>query len=218
MYIDIHSHTSQSASDIIVVRNLFPEDSSFTNNNEYYSVGYHPWYIIEDKIDEELNVLEKFAAQKCVVAIGECGFDKFSNATNQLQKLVFIKQLKIAANINKPLIIHCVGAFNELSRIAVQSKPAIPFIVHGFRGNPQLAKQLIKHGFYVSIGNAVAKNTQLLTSLLACIPLSKLFIETDESGADIRDIYSTVAHQLNFSIEELCDIQNNNFSQVFKIH
>jgi len=136
-----------------------------------YSAGIFPLY--EGDWDKVYQRLEHLSWHPQLKAIGECGLDRRSKKDLSQQLAYYQKQAELAVNSNKPLIIHCVGCWNELMTAFTPS--SVPFIVHGFRGKPQLAEQLLKKGFSLSFGPFF--NPQ---SLKLCPP-EKYYMETDAS-------------------------------------
>ena len=110
MFINTHTHKQLFDAKIELV-NLNISALEKPNN---YSYGIHPWQIDTNGYQLELKLLEQKAHEKKCLAIGECGLDKLSSVDFLLQQQVFVEQIKIANRIKKPLIIHCVKAFNEL--------------------------------------------------------------------------------------------------------
>ena len=82
-------------------------------------------------------------------------------------------------------------------RIKKEIKPVQTWIIHGFRGKPQLAKQLLRAGFYLSYGEHFNAESVKIT------PLGKLMIETDESTKDIADIYQAISDIKSIDIDQL---------------
>ena len=74
-----------------------------------------------------------------LIAFGEAGFDKLRGPSVELQRSVFAEQVKIAGENRKPLVIHCVKAWDELLAAHKNLKPVTPWLVHGFRGKKELA-------------------------------------------------------------------------------
>ena len=143
-----------------------------------YSLGVHPWNA-ETWSDDTARRLAAQAADPRVLAIGEAGLDKLRGPSMEVQTHAFEAQARIADELGKPLIIHCVRAFNELMAIKRAMRPRVPWIVHGFRGKPQLARQLLDAGFHLSLGSRHNPDT---ARLLADHP-SRLLRETDEDTA-----------------------------------
>lgn len=188
MYVDIHTHTKFQTRHPAIRNLTFPEAETFfsSNSKETVSLGIHPWHA-DDFSKKTMADLEKYATDKRFAAIGECGLDKNSKVTIEKQLLVFSKQIEISEQVQKPLIIHCVGCFNELFELKKTARPQQLWIIHGFRGKPQLAKQALMNGCALSFGEHFNPDSVLIT------PLDKLFIETDESNLPIEEIYERVA-------------------------
>ena len=190
-FIDIHTHNKES-------NNL----SSILNSNEYIagrkiSIGIHPWDISSDW-KEYFATIRINAFKKNVCAIGECGIDKLkSPAGEELQKEVFKAHAMLAEEAKKPLIIHCVKGFDTIISLRKEITPEQPWIIHGFRGKPQQAEQLIKNGFYISYGEKF--NSESLKNT----PKERLFIESDESEKSIEEIYNGIAEIKGCSVAEL---------------
>lgn len=197
-YINIHTHQEINDPDILSIRNIYP-DSFFENkgnNNAFFSVGIHPWYI-NNKTCDDILLLEKISSDKQIIAIGETGLDKLSETDFSVQQEIFIRQIEIAKKANKSLIVHCVKAWNETLKILDDEKIDVPVIFHGFRGKPQLAEDLIKKGYYLSFGRFFNEES------LKNTPLDQLFLETDEANFPIQDLYRTISEIKNVDKEEL---------------
>ncbi|WP_277631928.1 TatD family hydrolase [Avrilella dinanensis] len=185
MWINIHTHRPEKERNIFEIVNKFPEDN--ISEEEYFSVGIHPWYINENWQKQLDLVREKIALKNCL-AVGECGLDKLSKIPIEIQKEVFIHQLDIAQTLNKPLIIHCVRAYQELMEICSAKKINIPVVIHGFAKNTPLANQLLQKGFYLSFGKMLLHSPNLQETFVNC-PENRLFFETDNAEIDIQSIY-----------------------------
>jgi TatD DNase family protein len=188
MFFDIHTHNSTEL-DHTAVQNLSFEAAEiiFSSNKQgLFSVGFHPWYISEFS-DESYDKLKKWASDNRLIAIGECGLDKNSDASIEYQLMVFEKQIELSEAVQKPLIIHCVGCFNELLNLKRRLKMSQLWIIHGFRGKPQLAKQILEAGCALSFGQ------YFNTESVQLIPTEQLYVETDESDMSIEEIYATIA-------------------------
>jgi len=194
MYYNLHTH-------------YFPEGNR--DICAIVSVGIHPWYIQKDNIEKELDLIEKYASSPNVRAIGECGLDKLCETDFELQKEVFLSHISISEKIGKPLIIHCVKSFDEIMFFKKKCRPAQTWIIHGFRGRPQQAKQLVESGFFLSFG--VNHNEQSIKN----IPIERIFFETDDSDCDIRTIYKNAAKILNTSEKNLIRQIEENFNSIF---
>ena len=190
LLIDIHTHNSVAEHAIYNCSNGYVADKRI-------SIGIHPWHINE-KWEREFNTIAEIAKADNVVAIGECGLDKLKSPVSiELQKEIFRAQALLAEKVEKPLMIHCVKAYNELTPIHKAISPKQAWIIHGFRGKPAQAEQLIRAGFYISLGE------QFNPDSAKAIPAERLFIESDESNVAITDIYAAVAQAKGTTVEEL---------------
>jgi len=212
-FFNLHTHQSSIQVDVLELVNQYPQefDASIPN----YSIGIHPWHIVEDRIDEYLSIIEsKLKDEKCL-AIGECGLDKRIEYPIALQQMVFEKQLALAEKYRKPVVIHCVAAFQEV--IATKKKMAIsvPMIIHGFSKNKETAEQLIANGFYISFGKYLLRNPEL-ELVFKSIPKERLFLETDTIEEGIAAVYELAAKYKNIEMGEMKAIINANFDTVFK--
>ena len=195
-YYNIHTHHSSTNPDekaiiSIDIRNPRPLDPSL-----YYSAGIHPWYASEDLF----NALQTITKQSNIVAIGEAGLDKLTPTPWELQKKLFLAQINLAENLEKPLIIHCVKAWPELLAIHKTSRPSVPWIIHGFRGKGELAHQLIQLGFYLSFGRHYQTK-----AIYEAWNSKRLFVETDDKEICIQKIYTSTSATLGISQEMLSE-------------
>lgn len=211
-YFNLHTHHSTNQDQIIELVNQYPWD--FDEIISTYSIGIHPWYINLERLESDLAMMEqKIKASNCL-AIGECGLDKRIEMSIELQQAVFEKQLLLAQKYNKPVVIHCVAAFQELIEIKNKLRLTIPIVIHGFSKNSQLAKQLVANGFYLSFGKYLIKNPKL-KSVFRAVPNERLFLETDTAEQTIQEVYVLAAKYKNISLTELQEIIATNFNFVF---
>jgi TatD DNase family protein len=164
------------------------------NEGVYATVGFHPIHVGggEEDSQEESSADEVFdydffkslAVDPKVVAIGECGLDYFhlKNDTKNEQKDVFIKHIELAAEIKKPLMIHCRDAYPDLIEILRQERKRLSFdrpgISHFFTGNVADAELLLQMGFMFSFGGAITFSGNY-DEVLRLIPIDRMLLETD---------------------------------------
>ncbi len=115
---------------------------------------------------------------------------------------VFQRHLEIAEEAKLPVIIHSVRTTQELIHFNKAKPSAVPLIIHGFRGGIQEAGDLVRQGFYLSLGEAVLFSDKLQQAVKA-LPLEKLFLETDESEVSIVDLYTFIAEIRQITVTEL---------------
>ncbi len=195
MFIDIHTHRLTAAENRSIVNLTFSEAKKVFNSLEkgFFSIGIHPW-LVNEYSDKLLKEIELYFTDPRFIALGECGLDKNCNSAIIKQIQLFEKQIEIAERFQKPVIIHCVGCFNELFEIKKHFNPKQKWIIHGFRGKPQLAEQALKIGLNLSFGEYYNVET------LGITPFENLYIETDESHLGIEELYDRVAIIKNCSV------------------
>ncbi len=179
--------------------------------DQYYSIGIHPWDANNQDITK--NFSEQLNLPNCL-AIGEIGLDKIKGPNLKTQIQVFEKQIELSEKLNLPVIIHCVKAWNELKLIKRLLKPSQPWIFHGF-SKANILEDVLSEGLFVSFGEAIVRNPKLMEASTN-VPLEKLFLETDDSNISIETIYSEFAKAKQITLQELKEIQFNNFKRVFK--
>lgn len=182
----------------------------------YFSIGIHPWFIERQNIAEALQTLTTVLSQSNALAIGECGLDKCISTPLAQQVQVFVQQIELAEALDKPLIIHCVRAFNELLQIKKARKTSVPWIIHGFNANPVVAAQLIKKGCYLSFGKALLNERSHAQKALMQTPLERVFLETDAAeDMPIGEVYAAAAKITALPILALQQQIFKNFERVF---
>lgn len=206
-YYDIHTHKQSSDADTISIVSCSTPFSEIPSTC-FISAGLHPWHI-DTNYFLSLMSLKELSLKPSLVAIGESGIDKLISTSVDLQKEVFLYHVRISEGAAKPIVIHCVKAWNELIQIRRQANPSQLWIIHGFRGKATLAAQLIKEGFSLSFGPFYN-----IDSLKTAWP-DHLFLETDDKETSIKDIYRKVADDLNMSIPQLALQIEKNVSRAF---
>ena len=212
-FFNFHTHQFTNQSNILELVNQYPQE--FDASIPFYSIGIHPWYIKEDQIDADLKIIEDKLQTKNCLALGECGLDKRIEIPLDQQIIVFEKQLTLAEKYQKPVVIHCVAAFQEVIAIRKKMKISVPMIIHGFSKNSQIAEQLIKAGFYISFGKYLLRNPELKT-VFKEIPSNRFFLETDTIEESIQQVYDLASEYKNITIKELQEIISSNFNKVFQ--
>lgn len=212
-FFNFHTHQFTNQSNILELVNQYPQE--FDASIPFYSIGIHPWYIKDDRIDDDLKIIEEKLQTKNCLAIGECGLDKRIEIPFDQQIIVFEKQLALAEKYKKPVVIHCVAAFQEVIAIKKKMKVSVPMIIHGFSKNSQVATQLIEAGFYLSFGKYLLKNPDLKT-VFQDIPTDRFFLETDTIEESIEQVYDVASEYKNLTIKELQEIISSNFINVFE--
>lgn len=190
----------------------------------YAAIGVHP-----DEVDTmkeaDMEELSHMAREDKVVAIGEIGLDYFrkeGNAYKSVQKEWFCRQLDLAKEIEKPVIIHSRDAAEDTIQILRdfrKENPQIenPGVIHCYSYSPELAKEYVAMGFYIGIGGVVTfKNAKKLVETVAQIPLERILVETDSpylcpepnrgkrnDSSQIRYVMDRIADILGIAPEEV---------------
>jgi TatD DNase family protein len=211
VFINTHTHAQLYDARIEVV-NLGIGSAEKPN---YYSYGLHPWHIDETSCYDKLEQLENVVNEKRCVAIGECGLDKLSGVRLDLQKAVFVAQVKIANRVKKPLIIHCVKAYNELINILNHNNNEVPVIIHGFNNNENIARVMVDNDYYFSFGKALLGYESNAARALITVGRRHFFLETDDADISIKYIYKKASELLGIGEEILQAQLQHNFERVF---
>ncbi|MFT4984368.1 MAG: TatD DNase family protein [Flavobacterium sp.] len=212
-FFNFHTHKFTNEADVLELVNQYPQE--FDSAIPFYSIGIHPWYIVGDRVEADLGIIESKLQEKNCLAAGECGLDKRIAIPLELQQTVFEKQLLLAQKYNKPVVIHCVAAFQEVIDTKKRLNISVPMIIHGFSKKEQLAKQLLDNGFYISFGKYLLRNPEL-ESVFASIPNNRFFLETDTVEETISDVYTLAAKYKNTTVTEIQKEIKNNLGDVFK--
>lgn len=187
LLVDIHTHRSTDALTI-------------------HTVGLHPWHAAEALPAEEL-----FAACD---AIGEIGLDRVFGVNFVRQEATFSAQLDLAEQLHKPVVVHCVRAFEEVMQ-CLRRRTLRAVIFHGFIGSPEQAARAIGRGYYLSFGTRTARSPKTIEAL-RLTPSERLFVETDDDPAPIKEVYAQIASLREVSVEELQRATHENYLRLFQ--
>ncbi len=188
--INLHTHQFINDSEIIEIVNQYPWE--FDAEIPNYSIGIHPWYIDENRLENDLEkIKEKLQLSECL-ALGECGLDKRIEIPMELQIAIFKKQLELVQQTNKPIILHCVAAFEEVIAIKKEMKIENSMIIHGFSKNVLVAQSLLNNGFYLSFGKYLLRNPDL-EKVVNFAPENQILLETDNIEETIYEVYEKAA-------------------------
>ena len=146
----------------------------------YAAVGSHP--DVADEVDEAL--LEKYrslcAKHPKVKAIGEIGLDyHYEDIPRDIQKRAFRLQMELARELDLPVIVHEREAHEDGLKI-VDEFPTVKGVFHCYSGSLEMAKELIKRGWYIGVtGVLTFKNARKAVEVASAIPIDRIVIETD---------------------------------------
>lgn len=188
VYVDIHTH---HATESVTIR----------------AVGVHPWRAACEPLPSE----EEVAAAE---AVGEIGLDFACEVDRAAQEVCFTAQLALAERLEKPVVLHCVRAFEEVMHsLRGRRLPAVIF--HGFIGSKEQAERVLAAGYYLSFGERTLHSPKTIEALRHT-PLERLFIETDEAQMPIEAIYASIAALRSATVEELRCATRQNYERIFQ--
>lgn len=201
-----------------------------THDNLYGAIGIHP-SDAKQWNDESYELIKNLAKNPKVVAIGEIGLDYYwDKSFNDLQKEVLIKQISIAKELGKPVIIHDREAHGDTLQILKDTNAKeVGAVMHCFSGSPEFALECIKEGFYIALGGVVTfKNAKKPQEVAKEIPLDKLLLETDSpflapvpyrgktnTPAYVKLVAEKIAELRGISLEEVEEATTKNAQALF---
>lgn len=215
MYINIHTHQTCAESTRCVQQWHLPGD--FSGEEKIvpeplppgsWSVGVHPGEIQADHWRDQLEWVFRALSFPNVLAVGECGLDRLVTAPRALQEEVFIQQLKWAMEFRKPVIVHCVKAYDELLAIQKVWRPTVPMLIHGFHKNSQIAEALFKRGFFLSFDDRLPVS---LTAEILNEYQDQILLETDARTCSIETVYENFAARVGWSTEQVIAKMEENY-------
>lgn len=250
--IDSHSHINMIESlsldeiiknafdngiDKIIVPSAYPADMEnimdLVNkyDNVYGMLGIHPSEV-KSWDDSFIEKIKNYAKNSKIAAIGEIGLDYYwDKSFNDLQKEVFIKQIKLANELNLPIDIHDREAHKDTYDIIQEHNNGSKVIMHCFSGSVEFARECVKAGFYLGIGGVVTfKNAVKMKEVAKDVPLEKILLETDapyltpvpfrgkeNQPAYVKYVAEEIASLRGISVEEVAQITTENAKTVFNI-
>ncbi len=199
----------------------------------YAAVGVHP-HDAKDIDSNTLDILRELSKEEKVVAIGEIGLDYYyDNSPRELQKQWFREQIKLAKQLDLPIIVHSRDASQDVFDIISEESEGrkLRGVIHCFSESLEMALEYIKLGFYISLGGPVTfKNARVPKEVAKEVPLEKLLIETDSpyltpqphrgkrnEPKNVRYVAETIANLKGISYEKVKNATNQNTKMLFNI-
>lgn len=198
----------------------------------YAAVGIHP-HDAADVNEDDFVQLKQWAAHPKVVALGEMGLDYYRNLSpKDIQRQVFKRQMALAREVKKPVIIHDRDAHGEIMEILHQEFRGIPAgVMHCYSGSVEMAKEVVKMGMYISIAGPITfHNACKLWEVVGHIDLEWLLIETDapyltpepyrgkrNESAYVRYVAEKIAEIKKISLEEVAAVTSANARRLFNL-
>lgn len=214
------SHTEA----MISLKNAYPEIM-------HMMAGLHPCSV-KDNYLEELSHVKNVLKNHAIVAIGEIGIDLYwDKSTLNIQKKAFASQIRLAKDLNLPIVIHCRNAFDEIFEVLEKEKSEkLRGIFHCFSGNYEQALKAISFNMKLGIGGVVTFKNGKIDKFLKKIPLDNLVLETDSpylapppfrgkrnESSYLSIIIDKLTEVYEIPAEKIIEITSSNAIELFKI-
>lgn len=188
--------------------------------NVYGMLGVHPSEA-RDWNDSLIEKIKEFSKSSKIAAIGEIGLDYYwDKSFNDIQKEVFIKQIKLANELRLPISIHDREAHKDTFDILKEHNKGSKIVMHCFSGSVEFARECIKEGWYIALGGVVTFKNAVKTKEVAIdIPLDRLLLETDApylTPVPFRGTENQPAY-VKFVAEEIAKLRQISFDEVAKV-
>ena len=194
--------------------------------NIYATIGIHP-HEAKNAPENYLDIIKQKNEHNKVVAIGEIGLDYHYNfSAPNIQKKIFLEQLKLAKTLNLPAVIHCRDSYEDLYEIILKSKNT-KGVIHCFSGNLEFAHKIIELGYYISFTGMITFVKEL-EHIIKNVDLKHILVETDSpylapvpyrgkvnQPAYVNKVAEKISDIKNISIQEVDTVTSNNASLLF---
>lgn len=200
----------------------------------YCAVGLHPLEAAQWTEQTAQEILGFAQTEPKVVAIGETGLDYYKAENQEQQQQAFLSQLKIAHQLQLPVIIHCRAAAADLARqlqTFCDSIGEVRGVMHCWGGTPAETQWFLDLGFYISFSGTVTfKKATQIQDAVKIVPSDRLLIETDcpflapvpkrgkrNEPAYVRYVAEQIANLKNLPLETLAAQTTANARSLFKL-
>lgn len=215
--------SSQRVSEIVKEKNI------------YGAIGLQPEEIDKTDVNAMFNLFNIIKSNNKIVAIGEIGLDYYwekDESKKQIQKEIFIKQIKIANELKLPIIVHSRDALQDTLDILKKHRPIMGGVMHCYSGPKEMVPEFIKLGMYISLGGPVTfKNARVPKEVATSIDINYLLIETDSpylaphplrgtenNPSNVRLVAEEIANLRNMKLEDLEAVTFKNATKLFGIN
>ena len=244
MFVDIHTHVDNQAvirivngvsEKILITKGVHPWDVTDTPDRHFERNEVESRNHRHGRFQNHSNAGDLFTKGECFrkaqvsiplrssqndefFAIGEVGLDKVHKETFERQIDVFEEMIRLSESYRKPVIVHCVRAYSEIIEVRKKMRATMPWVIHGFNSSVETMRQLLRYDMYISLGEVLYRNENQAVKILNSIPIDRLFLETDVSGRDIRDVYAKAATLMGCDIEFLENKIFENYGRLEAAH
>ncbi len=221
----------------IIVPCAYPSDIDKIFNiaekyeNVFGLLGVHPSEV-KDWTDDLAGKIKEYAKSSKIVGIGEIGLDYYwDKSFNDMQQEVFIKQIKLANELNLPICVHDREAHKDTFDLLKEHNKNSTVVMHCFSGSKEFAAECIKEGWYLALGGVVTfKNAIKMKEVAQTIPLDKLMLETDSpyltpvpyrgkenQPSYVKYVAEKIAEIRGVTVDEIAEATTKNAEKVFGI-
>lgn len=234
---DIIKNALDNGVEKLIVPAAYPTDIEVVKElaqkyeNVYGLLGVHPSEV-KGWNDDLIDKIKEYSKSSKIVGIGEIGLDYYwDKSFNDLQKEVFIKQIKLANELNFPISVHDREAHKDTFDILTEYNKNSVVVMHCFSGSVEFMKECVKQGWYIAIGGVVTfKKAIKMKEVAKEVPLDKLLLETDapyltpvpyrgktNQPAYVKYVAEEIASIRGISFEEVDEITTQNAKKVFSL-
>lgn len=207
--INFHSHHRPLDRDSKTIFNV--HRSEMFLGNVRCSIGLHPWYLQRDTLEMDYLWMNELSVKPEVIAIGECGLDKLCKVSWELQLDAFHWQVNLAKVVQKPLIIHCVRAQQDILKVIKDI--GVSFVFHGFNRSSHMANEIIEAGGSLSLSLDFLK-TENGQRVAMNVDQKSIFLETDDATFSIQEAYICLAKIWKKELRDVEDIIAQNANRI----
>ena len=220
-YTDAHCHITAPLCDSNIIAQICNTTTEadweklveIANDQTRICIGIHPWYI-QTATDGWVERMYKILQSNPHIMVGEIGIDKYHPDIDKQIEL-FITQLEIAIELNRPAHLHIVGAWDKLLHILGKYKKLPPIIAHGFNGNRDIMSQIANRDIYFSY----KLRDSHISDTARTAPATKILVESDcdTCGPQLQILADTtreIAKMRGMPVAELNEQINHNFQRV----
>ena len=198
----------------------------------YAVVGIHPSDARSATEDSWILLREQLKHPK-VVALGECGFDYYHDTSfNDIQRVVFEKQLEIAKEVDMPIVVHMRDSVDDVYAMLKEKGQGLSGVIHCYSGNVAMMHKFLALGFYIGLDGPVTfKNAHDVHEVAKAVPMNRLVIETDapyltpapyrgkrNEPAYVSYVAEKIAELKGMTYEEVCHMTTENGLRMYRIN
>ena len=194
------------------------------------AVGVHP-HDAKTYTDGVETEFARLLENPAIVAVGEIGLDYYRDLSpRDTQKAVFKRQLALARAKNKPVVIHCRDAFEDVMGILAAEGSRYHGVFHAFSGDTAMARDVLSLGFHIGVGGVITFKNARLREVVSELPIGAIVLETDcpylapvpfrgkrNEPAYLRYVVEAVSAATGKTAEQVVEATDENFARAMKL-